>query len=224
MPIRRERFQAVIFDMDGTMLDTEVLGKRAWDQAAEELQIGLPDDYYRKLLGLSVRDNRVVLREMLGPQAEIESLIRRAHEIYQNLIENTLPEKKNGVDDLLSWLQQSGLPLAVATSTRNPWATYKLEKTGLRRYFRAVLTGDQITQGKPAPDIYLLAAATLGISPDHCLAIEDSPAGTRSAAAAGMWVALVPDLVDPSPEVAGLADWIFKDLREVHDWLASEEN
>lgn len=224
MPVRRERFHAVIFDMDGTMLDTEILGKRAWDEAAVELQIELPADYYRRLLGQTTRDNRVVLREMLGTGAAIERLIQRAHEIYQNLIENTVPEKKAGLDDLLGWLQESGMPLAVATSTRNPWATYKLEKTGLRRHFRAILTGDQITHGKPAPDIYLLAAGTLGIAPEHCLAIEDSPAGTRSAHAAGMWVALVPDLVNPSPEIAALAGRIFGDLREVHDWLDTRDD
>jgi HAD superfamily hydrolase (TIGR01509 family) len=123
--------------------------------------------------------------------------------------------RKPGLDELLSFVESRHLPKAVATSTERAIALPLLERMGLLHRFVAVATGDEVTRGKPNPDIFLLAADKLGVAPCSCLALEDSEAGVTSAANADMQVYLVPDLVKPSPEVERLASGIFDSLADV---------
>ena len=113
-------------------------------------------------------------------------------------------EAKDGAEELLRWLKQNGYAVALATATAVDLATAYLEQTGLLPYFDVICSARQVPHGKPAPDIYLYAAAQLGLAPEECIALEDSTNGVRSAAAAGCKTVLVPDLDNPEAEVRSL--------------------
>ena len=111
---------------------------------------------------------------------------------------------KEGAHELLTYLKSHGYKIAMATST--PWDTVKehLARTGMTDYFDAVITGDMVEHGKPAPDIYLMAAERLGVAPQNCIGVEDSLSGIRAIHAAGIRAIMVPDLIEPTPEVEAL--------------------
>jgi HAD superfamily hydrolase (TIGR01509 family) len=121
---------------------------------------------------------------------------------------------KPGLTELLALLAGHGIPTAVATSTERENADLTLRVSGLAGRFRAVVTGDQVSRGKPAPDIYLEAARRLNVPPASCLALEDSGHGIQSARAAGMRTMLVPDLKPPTAEALAAASWVFPSLHE----------
>jgi HAD superfamily hydrolase (TIGR01509 family) len=130
--------------------------------------------------------------------------------------------RKPGLDQLLNLLEAHNIPKAIATSSARAEAIYTLDRAGIADRFSILVTGDQIKHGKPAPDIFLLAAERLGIDAKYCLALEDSEAGVMAAAAAGMATFMVPDLVQPSPDVADRAFRVVDSLQVVHDWIVEE--
>jgi len=150
------------------------------------------------------------------PYSEIKSIWS---EKYDNVITNTKIPLKNGAIDILNKIKKSGLPIAIATSTANDKAMLKLKNTGIKDFFRIIITGDQVKESKPHPEIYLMAANSLGVKADKCLAIEDSDNGVISAFSAGMNVIQVPDLVEPSEKVKAFGHKIFDSLYDVMDYL-----
>lgn len=121
--------------------------------------------------------------------------------------------------EILEYLSEKGLPLALATSSGANTTRYKLENSGLGRYFRAVVTGDMVTRGKPDPEIYLNACRAIGADPARTLGVEDSKNGVLSAHRAGLMTALVPDLIPPTPEMEGAAFGVFDSLNRLQSWL-----
>lgn len=218
---RMDRFSAVIFDMDGLMLDTEVIGKRSWEKSAEKLGIQLPIDYYPRVIGRTTVSIRPMLLEWFGNDFPVDAFIEGSNQFYQETIHSAPPPVKPGLKDLLLALNAAGIPCGVATSTKKQSAVHKLTSTGLIDHFKILTTGDEVENSKPAPDIYLLAAKRLGSPPGECLALEDSPAGIRAAKSSGMTVFMVPDMVPPTQEIAAIVDGIFENLSEVHRWLVS---
>lgn len=210
---------AVVFDMDGLMLDTEVIGKRSWEHSATKIGLSLPLDYYPRVIGRTTASIRPLLLEWFGQDFPVDTFIAESNRFYQESIHSQPPAIKQGLTELLKALAVANIPCGVATSTRRASAIYKLTVTGILPYFKAVTAGDEVTNSKPAPDIYLRAVEKLGISPKQCLALEDSEAGIRSAKAAGLTAFMVPDLVTPSQEIRDLADGIFDNLDNVQAWL-----
>jgi HAD superfamily hydrolase (TIGR01509 family) len=139
--------------------------------------------------------------------------------LYDVRVDAGLP-LKTGLIALLERLAAHGMATAVVTSTRRPRALYKLERAGLLAHFALVIGGDEVAHPKPAPDIYRLAAQRLHVSPERCVVLEDSPAGVRSALAAGMTPIHIPDLVAPSDEVRALGHRIVANMDEAHALLA----
>ena len=129
------------------------------------------------------------------------------------------PPIKKGLHQLLDLLEARKIPRAVATSTRRDYAIPRLQQCGLVDRFATITTGDQIVHGKPAPDIYLLAARTINVQPSRCVALEDSEAGVCSAHAAGMTVCMVPDLKQPSDDIRRRAQGVYDSLLDVHKYL-----
>lgn len=218
-----KRFSAVIFDMDGLMLDTEVIGKRSWEKSAKKLGITLPIDYYPRVIGRTTESIRPMLLDWFGYEFPVDAFIEESNRYYHETIHTTPPPVKPGLKGLLTELNHAGIPCGVATSTKRPSAVYKLTSTFLINYFKILTTGDEVEHSKPAPDIYLLAAKRLGYPPNECLALEDSPTGIRAAKSAGMTAFMVPDMVAPTPEIAALANGIFESLDVVRLWLKANE-
>lgn len=182
---------AVLFDMDGLMVDTEPLARRAWEHVVAPHGAAMTDDLYERMLGRrTVESAQLVLDELRLPE-QLETLVARKTTAFLSSLGKGVPVMP-GLWTLLDRIEVLGLPWAVATSTPRPVAEIILDKLGLVGRYRALACGDEVEHGKPAPDIFLLAAARLGAEPAACLALEDSAAGCASAAAAGMRVVIVP--------------------------------
>lgn len=188
-------FQAVIWDMDGLLLDTERLSIDAWQIAARDMAVAIDVTAFQALIGRNPQGIRLKLVELLGTSVDIEELARRAGQRYQEIIGDGLP-LKNGAKESIEFLARHAVPQAVATSSTMRVAARKLEHHDLLRHLNTLVTGDQVSEGKPHPEPYLLAAERLGIAPRNCLAFEDSVNGVLSADAAGMSVILIPDICE----------------------------
>jgi HAD superfamily hydrolase (TIGR01509 family) len=216
------RLSAVLFDMDGLMLDTEPLALVAWRQALAEHGYTLSDEVGLATLGRTAEDTRLILQQSLGANLPYQAAFRRKKELVSETIAREGISAKPGLVELLAWLSSRGAATAVASSARREDVSAKLVRAGLLHRFDALVTGDQVQHGKPAPDIFLAAARQLHVPASACLVLEDSEAGIQAAHAAGMRPVMVPDLKPPSPETALLAFRICASLCEVLVLLEQE--
>jgi HAD superfamily hydrolase (TIGR01509 family) len=206
-------FAAVVFDMDGLMVDTEPLSHRAWAEALAPFGIELADEVYGRMIGhRSDVSAQIVLDAYPLPLTAVE-LLARKDAIYTKIRARGVPEMP-GLRELHAAIINGGLPWAVATSSPRHHAEEILTQLGLRQSCRAIVGGDEVTHGKPAPDIYLLAAKRLGIPPKQCLALEDSAPGCQAAAQAGMTTIAIPNGVTETA-VFSCAHHIFTSLHDV---------
>ncbi|QMU56343.1 MAG: HAD-IA family hydrolase [Candidatus Mycalebacterium zealandia] len=185
-------FRAVIFDMDGVLIDSEPL----WEETEIKLLKSMGAEYdpaFRdNVVGLSQVDSSKLIIAEFGLDCSPEELIEKR----LNLLLRVYDEKLtmfDGAKPLINGLRERGIKTALASSSPTEAISFVLEKFSIRDLFDAVISGDCIKNGKPAPDIYLLAAAEIGVKPSECAAIEDSPKGAQSAAAAGMFCIAIPD-------------------------------
>jgi len=202
---------AVIFDMDGLMLDSERAIIDCMAQATRECGYhDLPDVLWLSMVGHSEAVCRHLLDEAVG-EAGRDAILQCSHLLYDAVVAAGVPHRP-GIVAMLDFLEARGMPRAVATSTRRPLALRKLEAAGLLPRFHAICTSSDVQHPKPAPDIYLLAATSLGVDPAHCLVLEDSPTGVRAALAAGMHPIQIPDLLEPDDAVRALGHTILPSL------------
>jgi len=204
--------------MDGLLFDTERLSRRALHAAADDLGVALPEDAFLELIGRRGTDIFQRLAARVGDEALTTRLVARSEEHYEILLAQGVPVKE-GAWDLLAWLAEQGRPCAVATSTRTPKAERKLVAAKLRGFFSAVIGGDQVERGKPAPDIYLRAAAALGVAAEQCGVFEDSEPGLQAAHAAGARTVWIPDLAPVARATQQLAAARADSLRDVLAFL-----
>ncbi|MDE1148761.1 MAG: HAD family phosphatase [Azospirillaceae bacterium] len=210
---------AVIFDMDGLLIDSERPLRGAMLAAAVTVERPLTEAFYSTLIGRPYP----AVRQMLVDHFGGEALFERFTTLYRGAIQAHFEAGialMTGVVELLDDLDAAGIPMAVATSTQRERALHHLTQAGIAHRFRAIIGGDDVTQGKPHPEPYLKAAAALDIDPSHCLALEDSHNGIRAAHAAGMMAVMVPDLLSPTAEIEALCR-VAADLHEVRRWVAA---
>ena len=207
-------FDAVIFDADGTLFDTETVMHRIWVEVGAEMGEPRPGMEYLEYVGMN---RPTMLRRMAeyGPGFDAEDFLRRVSQGLQDRIEEQGVPLKPGAPEILEFLHQKGIPKALATSTQRVRIDRRLELCGLGRYFQATVTGDEVSRGKPDPEIYLTACQKLGLEPSRCLAVEDSRNGILSAHAAGMPVVMVPDMIPPTPELEALLWGKFQSLTDL---------
>jgi len=218
---QHRRPAAVIFDMDGLMLDTEPLAARAWVDAARDLGVAFDASINHRLIGRNFPDCRTIIGEHHGAGYPVDDLMGAWHGAYDAIVQREGIAFKPGLPELLDWLDEARIPKAVATSTRRARAQAKLELTGILERFAALVGGDEVARGKPAPDIFVEAARRLGVPPSACMVLEDSEPGMRGALAAGMTPVMVPDLLPPSPALLATAPLVVATLYEVRAHLAA---
>lgn len=212
-------YQAAIFDMDGLLLDTERVCQQAFRDACESLSLPFLEETYLSIIGCNSQGIEDRLTKGYGDKIDYETLRKAWMDRYRPIVNNTAIPVKKGVITLLSWLKENNIPMAVATSTHKELAITKLTLAGLYPYFDHLSTGCEVQNGKPHPEIFLLAAQRLNVDPSLCLAFEDSNNGVRSAVAANMQVFQIPDLVSPCEEVSQLGHMIESSLDKVHQRL-----
>ena len=181
---------AVIFDMDGVLLDSEPLHYRALSRVLAEDGFEWTEKDNEQLLGTTVADTFRIIGENLPLTRSIDSYVATYESRVLEILNGPL-EPAAGVRDLLMRLRSARVPLAVASSSRRSWIEATLLSLGVAQFFDAVVSGDEVARGKPEPDIYIRAAVLLGLPPGRCTAIEDAPNGVLSANRAGMRVIAV---------------------------------
>ena len=212
---------ALVLDMDGTLLDTEPLAARAWGEAAAALGLEFDPALPIRLIGRGFADCRALIVEHHGEAYPTDRLMSGWHAAYDAIVEREGLALKPGVEALFAWLDAEGIARAVATSTRRERALAKLAKVALAARLHALVGGDEVARGKPAPDIFVEAAARLRVAPSDCVVLEDSDAGALGAIAAGMIPIVIPDLKPPSPEVLRSDPLVVESIHEALAILAA---
>ncbi|MBS0522539.1 MAG: HAD family phosphatase [Proteobacteria bacterium] len=209
-----EPVEAVIFDMDGTLIDSESVYTVGLQDAARTLGHDLPLALCHATVGIPGPERERMLQEHFGPGFDLAAFRGHFSTSVQQQMSEGVPLKA-GVVELLDYLAAQGLPLAVATSARRSTAERNLGRASLLRRFAALATRDDVERTKPAPDLYLEAARRLGVAPRHCVAVEDSSVGILAAHAAGMRVVMVVDILPPTDEARARCFHVAQDLHEV---------
>ena len=213
----------VIFDMDGTMFDTERMWATFWEPALAAL--GLP---YREGLAEAARGTagvttRNVVRQFYGPDCDTEAIVDSLHRVADEVFFSAPVPKKPGLDALLAWLKARHIPMAVASSSREAMIRHNLDVWGLTQDFKAIVSGQHVAHSKPDPEIFLLTAQKLDVEPARCLVLEDSYNGVRAGAAGGFVTVMVPDLVPADDEMKRLYTMECASLEEVLEKLKAGE-
>ena len=207
--------KAVIFDVDGTLLNTERIYMQAWKEAGAQAGFDVPQDVLLRTRAIHKADAIQIFQEALGPTFDYEALHPVRTAISEALIAQSTDLLLPGVKEALEALKAKGYPMAVASSTGYEKTAAHLEHAGLLHYFDAVVGGDMVERGKPNPDIFLKAAQLLGIAPEDCLVVGDTPADIKAATAAGMPRILIPDCVTPDETIRAMSNHVLDSMHQL---------
>ena len=218
----KKTITAVVFDMDGVLFDTERIYRECWREAAEPTGLKNVDEISKACIGRTLQGTKEVFEAAKAEQG-IDISFEELHEDCSRRFKEKeerdgLPEKP-GVHEILEYLKQNGIPVALASSTRKAAVMEHLDRAGITSYFQKIICGDMVEHGKPAPDIYLKACEELGVAPRQALAVEDSFNGIRSAYAAGLYTIMVPDQLPPTEEILAMVDKKCDSLTELQAQL-----
>jgi HAD superfamily hydrolase (TIGR01509 family) len=210
--------QAVVFDMDGLLFDTEAIAREAMIATALRLGFQMPEQVFLAMVGLPADSCRVLLLDHYGNDFDVDGYWSAVDVDFAALLTGR-KFLKSGVVELLELLDGAGLKCAIATSSHHTHVERNLAMHDLQGRFHFVVAHGDYALGKPNPDPFLKAAERLGVAPENCLALEDSFNGIRAASAAGMMTIMVPDLIPPTDEIRKLCHAVARDLHEVRELL-----
>lgn len=195
-----ENIKAVIFDLDGTLIDTCKIYRKVWPKAVADMGYEMKDEHYLAMRSLGRPFAPQKMLEWFGPSFDYDEARRIRKGYFDEHIEKYGIQQKSGAVKLLEYLKNNGIVTAIATATDIKRATEYLKMSGLDGYFDKVLSATMVKEGKPSPDVYLFACESLGFDPKECVAVEDAPNGITSAFRAGLNVIMVPDQSEPTED------------------------
>lgn len=213
--------QGAIFDMDGLLFDTERMYRDSWKQSAQQFGLVHNPDFPRTVCGSSGAHMREIILQYY-PQVDAKAFANDCILRVERELETHVPAK-TGVRDILQYFKQHGVRVAVASSSKRATVLHNLKQADILSYFDAVVSGDQVTHGKPAPDIFLLAAQQIGCEPENCYVFEDGTNGIRAGATAGCTTIMIPDLTPPNAQLEQLCAGIYPSLSDAMNAIADNE-
>ncbi len=196
--------RGILFDMDGLVLDSEVLYTRFWREAAHSLGYPMTVEQSLGMRSLGKKLGQPYLESLFGPDIDYTTLRNKRIELMDAWVAIHGIPPKPGIFQLLDYMEESGIAAAITSSSPIDAIHTHLSAVGLLHRFQKLCSGHNVPNGKPAPDIYLLGAEALGLKPEECLALEDSPTGILSAYRAGCLPVMIPDLDQPNMDTQAL--------------------
>lgn len=214
------KIKAVLLDMDGTLFNSEALYKSLWQETAQDFGITLTDSHYQSFIGAHFDECKQLINQLGQAQSSTPFVLE---EFLAAMLEReeqcTVPPLKNGAPELLQWLHQQHIPVALVTSSPQIQVERYFKVLGGIQQFQALVTSNHVTSHKPHPEPYLQACHKLGIAPHHGLAVEDSNTGARSALDAGCTTLMIPDILPIDDDIRTEICACLDSLAELPDWL-----
>lgn len=212
--------QAVIFDLDGTLIDSMWMWKQIDIDYLAKHGYPLPDDLQSSIEGMSFSETAVYFKERFALSDPLDVIKAEWNRMAYDIYVNDVP-LKDGVLEFLQYLKANGIKTGIATSNSRELLLAVLESLNITQYFDEIHTSCEVTRGKPAPDIYLLVAKCLDVSPEHCLVFEDIIPGIQAGKAAGMQVCAVNDdfSINEEEEKKAAADWFIDSFTELTEYI-----
>lgn len=215
--------KAIIFDMDGLMIDSERMTWKGYRKFCSEAGYTMELPFYKKMLGHPMKDIRKMMIEEFGEQFPLEEIISKVHaDLERQFREEGVP-KKPGLDEILEYGKESGYKMLVATSSDRNRVEKILKYAEIEVYFDDIICGDEVENGKPDPEVFINSCKKLHVSPAEAYVIEDSEMGVLAASRAGIDVICVPDMKEPEEKYRQLAFSVVKDLKEAKDLITAQE-
>lgn len=211
--------RGVIFDLDGTLLDTEKLYRRFWVEAARQMGYPMTDEHALAIRSMAPRYAEPLLKKIVCPEFDYYGVRALRRELMGAYTDKYGVDAKPGLIQTLEGVKSKGLRIGLATATPEERARQYLRQVGAEAYFDVITSATMVKHGKPAPDVYLLAAERLGITPQEAMAVEDAPTGIRSAHDAGLHAVMIPDQTEPDEETRALCHAVLRTLPELLEYL-----
>ncbi len=216
-----KKVELIIFDMDGLMFDTEKIAFISWKEAAHKYGYEIDEELFKKTIGANLKRTIEIYLAHFGESFPIDAIREERFKLSESLVEQNGVPVKEGLFELLDYLKETDIKIAVATSTSRQRAMTLLKMAGIDMHFDYVLCGDEIENSKPHPEVFLKVSERIGCLPENCIVLEDSEVGIIAAHAAGMLPVMIPDMKEPEEEIRKL---IYKRLDSLKDVKAILED
>ena len=214
---------AVIFDLDGLLADTEIISLKVYQELLKDFGIPFTEETYsREYSGHREEENVQRFLDTYDLPCNFDQTLEKVYELEARILDKGVNLKK-GAKNLLAFLKREGIPIALATSSVESRARMILDSNGILSLFDHLVFAKDVKRSKPYPDIFLKACSDLNVLPENCLVLEDSEAGIAAAYRAGIPVICIPDLKMPAQSFLNKTEQVFQDLDAVRDYLESRK-
>lgn len=214
--------KAVIFDMDGLMIDTENVTYQCYQEVLKTMNLSMNKEFYTTLLGRTMEATRQAMYKQYGDDFPIEEVAKKVHQLMDEQFAREGVPLKDGLVELLTYLKEHNYKTMIATSSARDRVNALLTDNGILNYFDDVICGNEVEHGKPAPDVFLNACQKLNVQPSEALVLEDSEAGIQAAHNAHISVICIPDMKYPDENYANKTTCILNSLNEVIDYIEKD--